>query len=490
MAKQRIAIIGAGLGGLNAAIKLKEAGYSELRLFDRNNRVGGTWAENTYPGVACDTPVALYQFSFAPSFNWSRLYPSGQEIQAYAEELTDRYQLREHLHLADPVQSATWNAESKTWLVKTTSGYTMEADVVVGALGQLNRPQWPSIEGRECFKGASMHSARWDHSVSLQGKRVGVIGSAASAVQIIPEIAKMAEKVTVFQRTPNYLVQRFDRSVPPEELMLMATNMEKAMELAELNRRAIYETADYFFWQIFQWTPEGRAAYTRLSMDHMAAQIPDPALREKLTPKFPIGTKRVLICDDFYPALMRPNVELETDSIERISDNGVLTTAGKLHECDVLVYATGFETTAWRWSVDVIGAAGQHLNQVWAEAPEAYLGIGVAGFPNFFVLYGPNTNLSHNSITFMLERQVEYVVKALAALENTGARALMPTQSAQDGFNEKLQQDLAKTVWADPAAGSWYKNAKGRITQNWSSHTRDYAAVVADVKLDDYELIQ
>lgn len=488
MAGRHIIIIGAGLGGLCAAIKLQEAGHS-FTIVEKLDKVGGTWAQNTYPGVACDVPVVLYQFSFAQSVNWSRAYPQGAEIQAYAEELTDRYQLRPHIHLGDAATSAVWDEVAKTWTVQTTSGHSYTGDAVIGALGQLNRPNWPDIPGKDTFGGAVTHSADWDHSIALEGKRVGIIGSAASAVQIIPELAKQAAHLSVFQRSPNWVIPRRDTAMSPEEGMLLMSNPELAQKLGAMNREIIYEQADEYFWQAFKWTPEGRAAYHRIATNHLEAQVPDAALRDKLTPDYPVGCRRILISDDYFPALTMDTVSLVTDPIASINSTGIATQDGRQHELDVIAFATGFETTGWKWSVDVQGRGGQHLNTVWQDGPEAYLGITVTDFPNLFVLYGPNTNLGHNSITFMLERQVEYVVKALAGLDMAGAKALVPTKRAQDAFNSQVQADLDKTVWADPACNSWYKNAAGKITQNWSSHTRDYAAAVEEIKLEDYELI-
>jgi len=488
MAGKHVIIIGAGLGGICAAIKLQEAGHS-FTLVEKMDKVGGTWAQNTYPGVACDVPVALYQFSFAQSVNWSRAYPQGAEIQAYADEITDRYQLRPSIHLGDEATAAVWDEASKTWTVTTASGKSYTGDAVIGALGQLNRANWPEIDGKDTFQGAITHSAQWDHSIELAGKKVGVIGSAASAVQIIPELAEQAGHLTVFQRSPNWVIPRNDVEMSPEEGALLGTDPELAMKIGALNRQIIYEQADTFFWQAFKWTEEGRAAYLHIAMTQLESQVEDEELRAKLTPDYPIGCRRILISDDYFPAICQENVTLETDHIDTIDASGIKTVSGGHHDLDVIAFATGFETTGWRWSVDVQGRDGQHLNQVWKDYPEAYLGITVSDFPNLFVLYGPNTNLGHNSITFMLERQVEYAVKALDGLDQAGKAAMVPTRAAQDRFNADVQADLDNTVWADPACNSWYKNEHGKITQNWSSHTRDYAAAVADVKLEDYELI-
>ncbi|MEM9738843.1 MAG: NAD(P)/FAD-dependent oxidoreductase, partial [Pseudomonadota bacterium] len=440
------------------------------------------------PGCACDVPVALYQLSFAQSVNWTRLYPQAAEIQAYAEEITDRYQLRPHVHLSEGAASAEWHGGSKKWTITSATGRLVEADAVIGALGQLNRPSWPEIEGFEDFSGPKMHSAGWDHTVDFSGKRVGIIGSAASAVQIIPEIQKLAEHLTVYQRTPNWVLPRNDRDVTPEELALLMTNPEMAVDLGARNRQLIFDTADTYFWQAFQWTEAGRDAYTRQSLDHFRRQVADEDLRAKLTPDYPIGCKRILISDDYLPAMAEETVSLVTDGISRITPTGVETLTSEARKHDILVFATGFETTGWKWSVDVVGEDGAPLNDVWADRPEAYRGITVAGFPNLFVLYGPNTNLGHNSITYMLERQAEYVIKAFDALEATGAQAMAPKQAAQSTWNHKLQRALESTVWADPTCNSWYKNAAGLVTQNWSGNCGDFAESVAAVKLDDYEL--
>jgi cation diffusion facilitator CzcD-associated flavoprotein CzcO len=288
----------------------------------------------------------------------------------------------------------------------------------------------------------------------------------------------------VFQRTPNWVIPRNDRPITEEEKALAIT----APHVSMLGRDLIYQNADYLFWQAFSWTQAGRDAFTRIALNQLRDQVPDEALRKKLTPDYPIGCKRVLISDDFYPALMRNNVILETDAIECMTPTGIQTQGGIHYDADVIVYATGFETTEWHWSVDVVGRGGARLSEVWRDSPQAYLGISAAQFPNLFMLYGPNTNLGHNSITFMIERQVEYIVLALKEMRARNLSAMEVKQTAQDKFNTELQAALAKTTWADPHCRSWYKNPKGLITQNWSSHTRDYAKATERVNWDDYEL--
>lgn len=481
MGVRSVIVIGAGLGGLCAAILLRAAGH-QVVVLDKAARVGGTWRDNTYPGCACDTEVAVYQFSFAPWLEWSHFYPRQPEILAYAEHLVASFGLAPALRLGDEAIHARWDDSTARWTVTTRAGAHHEADVLVPALGQLSRPQLPAIEGRESFVGPAFHSARWDHGVDLAGRRVGVIGAAASAVQLIPEVAEAAGHLAVFQRTPNWIVPRLDYPISDQHKALVRS----APQVATLEREFIYQKAEQWLWQAFEWTAEGRAAYTRFALDHLHAQVPDPVLRARLTPDYPIGCKRILVADTYYPALMRPNVTLVTDAIQRISPKGVVTADGVAHALDVLVYATGFETTGWHWSLDVAGRGGLTLAEAWHDVPQAYLGLAVAGFPNMFMIYGPNTNLGHNSITFMIERQAEYAVKAMAAMDGQDAVALEVTTEAMARFNAALQTALARSTWADLGCNSWYKTADGRIVQNWSSHTRAYAEATRHVDLGDF----
>jgi len=480
--QQRAVIVGAGLGGLCAGIHLLRAGISDFTILERDPRPGGTWRDNVYPGCACDVPVALYQFSFAPSIHWRHVFPRVSEMQEYVRQLIANFDLAPHLKTGDGARSARWDEDGCRWRIRTETGAEFEAQTLIVALGQLNRPKLPDIPGRDSFAGPAFHSARWNDSAPLEGKRVGVVGCAASAVQLIPEIAKVAGHLTVFQRTPNWLLPRLDREIIEEEMALLIT----APHVGELTREQIYQNADCLFWQAFSWTPQGRAAFTRLSTMHMESQVADPEMRRKLTPDYPIGCKRVLFADDYYPALQLPNVTLDTAAIERITPQGIRTSDAVDHPLDVLIFATGFETTDWHWSLDVIGRDGVRLSDVWKDGPEAYLGLTVSGFPNLFMQYGPNTNLGHNSITFMLERQSEYIVQALLEIERRGLCAMEPAREVQDRFNREQQEALAHTTWADPRGHNWYVNAAGRNTQNWHSHTRDYAAATKNVNFEDY----
>ena len=484
---KRIAIVGAGLGGLTAAIKLKEAGHV-VTIFEAADDVGGVWRDNAYPGAACDVPAILYQLSFAPNPHWSHLFARQSEIHAYTRALIDQFALRDGLRLGEGIVSARWNQDDNQWNVTTAKGAQEQFDVLVPATGQLSRPYSPPLPGRENFNGAVFHSARWDQSVELAGKRIGLVGSAASAAQIIPEVARIAGHLTVFQRSASWIVPRGDKPVTPEERTLFMTRPESAMKLYAMQRELIFEAADAFAWQAIAWTAEGRAAYERVARNHLAAQISDPVLRAKLTPDYPIGCKRTIFSDDLYPALARDNVFVETDPIEKVTGAGIVA-GNEDHELDVLIFATGFETTDWNWSFEVIGADGRRLKEVWSVTPEAYLGTLVHGFPNMFVIYGPNTNLGHNSITYMMEAQVRYMIDALRMIDREKAEAIEVTAQSQARFNGALQEQLAATVWADPRCRSWYKTADGRNPQNWGGDAQSFAAATKAVRREDVRFI-
>lgn len=478
-----IAVIGAGFGGLCAALKLKQAGFNKLTIYEKAERVGGTWNYNTYPGCACDVRVQLYSYSFEQNANWSYVYAHNDEIQAYTEMITDKYKLRDHLKLNSEVKSAVWDSSKAKWKLTFAAGDPVEVDILIGSLGQLNVPCQPDIPGQESFAGQSFHSARWRHDVDLATKKVGVIGNAASAVQFIPEIAKQAGHLTVFQRSANWLLPRNDKPFTDTDKNLF----KFAPWLMKMGRNQIYWWAEWMFWGAFDPNDWRSRFFTTVSLGFLEKSVSDPHLREKLTPKYPIGCKRIIFSDDYYPTLNEPHVSLITDAIEAITPEGVKTKDGKVHELDVLIYGTGFETSNFNWSMDVVGKAGVRLKEAWKDGPEAYLGLTVAGFPNFFMTYGPNTNLGHNSIIFMIEQQVNYIVQCVEKMNEENVGVFEIRRAVQDDFNKELQAALAKTSWAGDC-GSWYKNKDGRITNNWMGTTQDYKRRTHRPLFDDYEM--
>lgn len=475
-------IIGAGFGGLTAAIKLKEAGFGRFVVLEKGDRIGGTWRENTYPGACCDVPSRLYSLSFALNPDWTRAFSPQAEIREYMERVAKQYGVTDRFRFGAEVDKADWDEAAGLWRVTLKGGETLSAPVLVSGLGQLNKPGYAGIPGREKFKGASWHSARWNHDLDLTGKTVGCIGAGASAIQYIPEIAKTAGKVIIFQRTPNYIVPRMDRAFSKFEKWLF----KHVPAIDRLNRWFIWQMMDWRF-EAFKLGTKTAEKFRKDALAYLEAQVPDPELRAKLTPNYPIGCKRVLVSDDYYQALVRPNVELVTEAVQEVTAKGVKTADGTEHACDVLIYGTGFITTDFISPVEITGRGGRTINQAWKDGAEAYLGITVAGFPNLFLLYGPNTNLGHNSIIFMIEAQVGYMIEAMKALKARGAKAMTVKDEAHARFNAQLQKDLTETAWAG-SCSSWYKTPSGKITNNWSGDTATYRKLTKQPALEDYEV--
>ncbi len=473
-------VIGAGFGGLAAAIKLKQGGFKKLAVLEKADRLGGTWRDNTYPGAACDVPSRLYSYSFALNPYWTRAYSGQREIRQYMEDVADRFGVRGYLRFNSEVDRADWDEAARIWRVKLTDGEVLEAPVLVSALGQLNRPQFAGIPGRENFKGESWHSARWRHDVDLKGKTVGCIGSGASAIQYIPEIAKEAKRVVIFQRTPNYIIPRLDKPTPTWLRSIYA----RLPFVDRIFRHVIWQLMDWRF-KAFQRGTKSAENFRKLAIGYLEKEIEDPVLREKLTPTYPIGCKRILISDDYYQAISQPNVELVTEAVAEVTAKGVTTTDGHTFDCDVIVYGTGFDTTHFLAPVEIHGTGGKTLSEAWKDGAEAYLGVTVAGFPNLFMLYGPNTNLGHNSIIVMLEAQADYIVKCMQELKRRKAKALEIKPAAFTAFNVQLQKDLETSAWAGECS-SWYKTASGKITNNWSDDTREYRKRTARPAFEDY----
>ncbi len=475
-----VAVIGTGFGGLGMGVSLKRAGRDSFVIIEKADGVGGTWRENTYPGAACDVPAHLYSYSFH-RYDWSRRFPPQAEILAYIEHVTDHYGLRPHLRLGAGVASAAWDEDSATWTLALDGGREVRARVVVSSVGQLNRPALPSIAGLDTFAGPAFHSAQWRHDVALAGLRVGVIGTGASAIQFVPEVAKSAGHVTVFQRSAPYVIPKPDRPYSPGERRLY-----KLLPLVEkLDRLSIFLRGELLTSAI---DGNGTAVKGVLKMwkEYLDEQVPDPELRAKCTPDYKIGCKRILFTNDWYATLQRPNVELCTDAISAVEPTGVRTADGVLHECDVLVYGTGFAATGFLQPMRFTGRDGADLHTRWADGAEAYKGVAVHGFPNLFLLYGPNTNLGGNSIIYMLEAQIRYVQQALDEMHRLQLAALEVRDDVERDFVAWVDATIEKSAWQS-GCHSWYRVDNGRNTNNWPVLTNAYAKAMRRIDLLDYE---
>jgi len=462
-----VAIIGSGFSGLGMAIRLRQAGLDDFVILERGDDVGGTWWFNTYPGCQCDVPSHLYSFSFAPNPRWTRRYPSQDEILRYFERFTDEHGLRRHLRPATEVADAAWDEHAREWSLRLASGAEVRARFLAAACGQLSVPHIPAFAGLDDFGGDTWHSARWAHSVGLRGRRVGVVGSGASAIQIVPELAGVAAHLDVFQRTPPWVIPRRDRPYTRLERLLFS----RVDPWRRLYRSFIYWRLESLFLG-FTTRPMAKVL-TRMASRHLTEQVADPSLRRALTPDYPIGCKRVLISDDYYPALQRDDVALVTAGIERFEPGGVRTADGVLHELDAVVFATGFHSQSLVAPMRVTGPGGVALDDVWAEGPQAHLGVTVAGMPNLFLLYGPNTNLGHNSILFMMECQFRYIVECLTEVRRRGATTIAVREDEFRRFNERIQERLRDSVWVKGCT-SWYKTDSGRVTNNWPGPAIEY----------------
>ncbi len=462
-----IIILGAGLGGIGMGCILRNRGRHDFRIIEKASSAGGTWRENVYPGAACDTESHLYCYSFALHLGVSRIYAQQPELLAYAQRLIDENDLSPHIDYNQEIVSARWIDTERHWSIALKSGRTITARIFIAAWGQLNRPSIPGFSGREDFAGEQFHSACWPGTLDLAGKRVGSVGNAASAVQYVPEVARQAAHLTVFQRSPNWIVPRGDRRYSDEELALYTSDPDRFRD----SRAALFAWRETTFLRMREGSAEA-AELEEQARRHLDAQVPDPALRARLLPDFPLGCKRVLRSDDYLPALMRENVDLVTDAVTRIVPEGIITADGMLHALDVIIWGTGFETQTFQGPVDVHGVAGRDLRATWRDGARAYKGMTVPGFPNFFMIYGPNTNLGHNSILSMLEAQFGYITQAAEHILSREV-ALDITETAMDSYDAALQADLEGSAWAGNCT-SWYKNANGRVINNWSGPVQTY----------------
>ncbi len=480
--KMRVLIVGAGFGGIAAAIELRKHGITDVTILEQGADLGGTWFFNSYPGAACDVPSHLYSFSYAQRRDWSRLCSPQQEIHEYLHEVAAEHGVTALVHTNRTVTSCTWNEAACGWSVETAGGETYEAEALILATGQLHQPHRPRIEGAETFAGHSFHSAEWDHSYPLAGKRVGVIGTGASAVQFVPEIAPEVQRLTVFQRTGNWFLPRRNRPYPA----LAKRLFESVPGLQALRRRFVFEYTESLTLMIRHPRTIGRLGRAR-STAFMKMQLKDPELRRKVWPDYTFGCKRILFSSLFLPALERANVDLVSDAITAIEPRGIVDAAGRTHELDCIIWGTGFKTNDFMFPMAVAGRDGRELSDAWAGGAHAHLGMTVPGFPNMFILYGPNTNTSGGSIIFYLETQVAYARQALEHVAARGAGAIEVRAEVEAASDRALQQRFAGTAWTQ--CDSWYRDQQGRIVANWPGYMREYLAQAAQLDVSQFSFV-
>jgi len=476
----RIAVIGAGFSGLGAAIRLKQQGYDDFVVIDRGTEVGGTWRDNTYPGCACDVPSHLYSFSFDLNPEWSRSFSPQPEIWDYLRRCVAEYGLERHLRLATDVRGAAW--DGGRWVVETSQG-TYSADVLISGAGGLCEPAVPKLPGLETFTGDVFHSARWRHDLDLTGRRVAVVGTGASAIQFVPAIAPDVERLHLFQRTAPWVMRKTDRPISRLERRAFRA-VPGAQRLA---RGSIYWVRE--FWQGTAFlNPVMMRLGQRMARAHLRKQVPDPALRAKLTPRYRMGCKRVLLSNDYYPALTRSNVEVVEGGVTEVRPDAVVAADGTVREVDTIIFGTGFHVTDSPIAQLIRGRDGRTLAEVWQGSPQAYLGTTVAGFPNLFLLLGPGTGTGHTSVVFMMECQLAYVLDALRHLDRTGAATIEPTPAAQRTFVSTVDRKMAGTVW-QTGCKSWYQDATGRVATIWPGYTWSYRLRTRRFDPADYEVV-
>jgi cation diffusion facilitator CzcD-associated flavoprotein CzcO len=480
-AEVEIAIVGSGFSGLGMAIRLKQDGQDDFVVLERDDEVGGTWWANTYPGCACDVPSHLYSFSFELNPEWTRTYSRQGEIRDYLRRCADKYGIRPHLRLRTTVTGADWDEDAKRWEIGTTRG-TVRARVLIAGAGPLAEPKIPDIPGLDSFEGKTMHSARWDHDYDLKGKRVASIGTGASAIQYVPAIQPEVEQVYAFQRTPPWIFPHTDRPTTRFERRLYKT----FPALQRLVRGLIYAARESNV-PAFVKNPKRMRLADFLARRHMRKQVKDPELLEKVTPDYTIGCKRILPSNNWYPALQEPNVELITEGLEEVRPRSVVTGDGRELEVDAIVLGTGFHVTDMPVAKYVRGRDGRTLDQLWKGSPNAYLGTSIAGYPNLFLLLGPNTGLGHNSMVYMIESQVAHVLEALRTMRESGADSVEVRAEVAKRFNERIDEAMEHTVW-NTGCLSWYLDDTGRNATLWPDWTWRFRQRTAEFDRAAYEL--
>jgi cation diffusion facilitator CzcD-associated flavoprotein CzcO len=476
-----IAIVGTGFSGLAAAARLRAAGARDLVLLERAADVGGVWRDNSYPGCACDVESPLYSLSFAPHPGWTRLFAGAAEIRQYLRDTADRFRLRPHIRFHTAVTRATWDEAARRWRIDTTAG-PLTARVLVSALGAQSTPAVPPLRGIERFRGTAFHSARWDHAHDLAGERVAVVGTGASAIQFIPEIQPRVGRLTVYQRTPAWVVPRRNRPISAAE-RAWCRRFPSLLKLWRLRLFLSRELLGLAFRH-----PRLMRAARMAALRHLHAAVADPVLRAKLTPDYEIGCKRILLSNDYYPALTRPNVELVTDRIAEVRERSIVTADGTERPADTIVYGTGFRVTDNPANGLVVGRGGRRLSEAMGDSPTAHLGTTVAGFPNLFVLQGPNTGLGHSSVLLMIEHQIRHVVAAVRFMRANGVAAVEPRAEAQARWTAAVDARMPATVWLSGGCKSWYLDRTGRNSTLWPGSIPEFGRRVGRFRPGEYHL--
>ena len=479
----RVAIVGAGFSGLGMALELLKGGDRDFVVFEKADESGGTWRDNTYPGCQCDVPSILYSFSDHPNPNWSRSYSPQPEIQQYLRDVTKKIP-SELIRYRHEVVDARWIEHQQRWLVRTSQG-EWTANVLVTGHGGLSAPSTPEFPGLESFEGAAFHSAQWDDSVDLAGKRVAIVGTGASAIQIVPNIQKQVESLTVFQRTPPWVLPHIDRPIPAWQRALY----RRFPAVQRAVRGAVYASREFIFLAMARpsWLTK---RIERMARQHLERQVPDPELRAKLTPDYTPGCKRLLLSNRYYRALTAGNASVVTEKISEIRPKSIVTVDGEEHAADVIVWATGFKVTNHPMLGVVKGRDGRSLEAVWAEeGMRGYMGTTVAGFPNLFLMTGPNTGLGHTSLLFMIEAQVDYVMGALKSMAEHRVASLSPRPEAVERFNSRVHRKLQPTVWSSGGCASWYLDAQGRNTTLWPDYTWKFWLRTRRFDIENYRCV-
>ncbi len=478
-----VAIIGAGFAGVGTAIELKKAGINNFVIFEGEEGVGGSWRTNTYPGCACDVPSHLYSYSFEPNPRWPEAFSRQDDIRQYIEHCADKYDINPFIRFSTRVTDATFNEESGRWIITSSDGQVTEARVLVPATGALSHPKYPEIPGIETFKGTAVHAARWDHNVNLLGKRVGVIGSGASAIQVVPNIAGEVADLKVFQRTPSWVLPKYNRTFTEKE----HRDWEKNPWKQQLQRLGLYWTMESALPAIM-WYPRMLAVGELLHKRALQKHIKDPALRQKLTPTYKVGCKRTLVSDDWFPAFARKNVHLITDGIEAITPKGVRTTDGKEHELDVIVYCTGYEIAAPAYPFTLKGIGGITLGDYWGAQPKAYYGMNVSRFPNMLLTMGPNSGPGHTSVLIYQEAQYKYIAKYTKTLLRKKLRYLDVKEDVMKRQYQGFQERMRNSSWLS-GCQSWYLNADGSNSTMWPGFSFEYVLRTRDLDMTSYNAI-